>query len=96
MYRLARFSLANRLLVALLTLFIAVFGLFTMTQLKQELIPAIELPQTTVVTAVPGASPEVLDEQVSEPISRAVGDLDGVEQVVATSSANMSMVSIAY
>ncbi|MFB9075259.1 efflux RND transporter permease subunit [Citricoccus parietis] len=95
-FRLARFSLANRLLIALLTLFIAAFGLYSMTQLKQELIPAIELPQTTVVTAVPGASPEVLDEQVSEPISRAVGDLDGVEQVVATSSANMSMVSIAY
>ncbi|MGP5078844.1 efflux RND transporter permease subunit [Brachybacterium alimentarium] len=96
MFRLARFSLANRLLVALLTLFIAGFGLFSMTELKQELIPAIELPQTTVVTPVPGASPEVLDEQVSEPISRAVADLDGVEDVVATSSANMSMVSISF
>jgi len=41
--RFARFSLANRALVALITLFIAVAGFFSMTQLKQELIPAIEL-----------------------------------------------------
>src|SRR5699024_170534 len=67
-----------------------------MTQLKQELIPAIELPQVSVVTAIPGASPEVVDEQVSEPISQAIGELSDVEKVVAESSSNMSMVTIAY
>jgi len=96
LFRLARFSLANRMLVALITLLIAAFGVFSMTQLKQELIPSIELPQTTVVTMVPGASPEVMDEQVSEPISQALVDLESVEQVVTTSSSSMSMVSIAY
>ncbi|MEV8026162.1 efflux RND transporter permease subunit [Microbacterium sp. NPDC080220] len=96
MFRLARFSLANRTLVALVTLLIAAFGVFSMTQLKQELIPSIELPRTTVVTVVPGASPEVIDEQVSVPVSQAVADLDDVEQVIATSSSSMSIVSIAY
>ena len=96
LFRLARFSLANRTLVALITILIAGFGVFSMTQLKQELIPSLSLPQTTVVTMVPGASPEVMDEQVSVPISRAITDLDDVEQVVATSSSSMSMVSIAY
>ncbi len=81
MFRLARFSLANRTLVALITLLIAAFGVFSMTQLRQELIPSIELPQTTVVTVVPGASPEVMDQQVSVPIAQAVTDLDGVEAV---------------
>lgn len=51
-----------------------------MTQLKQELIPSIELPQVSIVTAIPGASPEVVDEQVSEPISQAVGELSDVEK----------------
>lgn len=94
--RFARFSLANRALVALITLFIAVAGVFSMTQLKQELIPSIELPQVSVITSVPGASPEVVDEQVSEPISQAVGELADVEQVVADSSPNMSITTIAY
>lgn len=96
MFRLARFSLANRSLVALITLLIAAFGVFSMTQLKQELIPSIELPRTTVVTIVPGASPEVIDEQVGVPISQAVADLDGVEQVVSKSSSSMSIITIGY
>lgn len=95
MTRFARFSLANRALIALITLFIAVFGVFSMTQLKQELIPSIELPQVSVVTAMPGTGPDVLDEQVSEPIAEAVGELDGVE-FVADSQSNLSMVSVAY
>lgn len=96
MTRFARFSLANRALVALITLFIAVAGVVSMTQLKQELIPSIELPQVSVITAVPGASPEVIDEQVSEPISQSISELADVEQVVADSSSNMSMITIAY
>jgi HAE1 family hydrophobic/amphiphilic exporter-1 len=96
MFRLARFSLANRAMVALVTVLIAGLGVFSMTQLKQELIPSIELPQTTVVTISPGASPEVVDEQISQPLSNSISSLDGVEQVVATSSSGMSMVSIAY
>ena len=96
MFRLARFSLANRALVALITLVIAAFGVFSMTQLKQELIPSIELPQTTVVTVSPGSSPEVVDEQISLPLSTAISNLGDVEQVVATSSSGLSMVSISY
>lgn len=79
-----------------MTLLIAGFGVLSMTQLKQELIPSISMPQTTVVTMIPGASPEVMDEQVSVPVSRAIADLEDVEQVVATSSSSMSMVSISY
>lgn len=96
MFRLARMSLANRVLVGLITVLIAVFGVLSMTQLRQELIPDITLPQTAVVTIVPGASPEVIDEQVGQPISQATANLAGVEQVLSTSSANMSIVTIAY
>ena len=96
MTRFARFSLANRALIALVTLFLAVFGVFSMTQLKQELIPSIELPQVTVVTALPGSGPDVLDERVSGPIADALGELEGVEQVVADSQPNLSLVSAAY
>ncbi|MBL3700636.1 efflux RND transporter permease subunit [Leucobacter luti] len=96
MHQPTRFSLANRALIALVTIMIAAFGVFSMTQLKQELIPAIELPQVQVVTVIPGSSPEVIDEQVSEPLSRALRDLEDVESVVATSSSGVSSLAVAY
>jgi HAE1 family hydrophobic/amphiphilic exporter-1 len=48
-----------------------VFGVITMSSLKQELIPSIEFPQITVLSAMPGASPEVVDKQVSAPLETA-------------------------
>ncbi|SNS40283.1 hydrophobic/amphiphilic exporter-1, HAE1 family [Micrococcales bacterium KH10] len=96
MFRLAKVSLANRALVALLTIVITGFGLFSMTELKQELIPSIEFPASQIITVVPGASPEVMDEQVSLPLSQAVQDLADVESVVASSSSSISMISVSY
>ncbi|MEP7762340.1 efflux RND transporter permease subunit [Sanguibacter sp. 25GB23B1] len=96
MFRLTRLSLANRALVALVTLMIAGLGLYSMTSLKQELIPSIELPQTTVITTLPGASPEVVDEQISAPLSQAITTVPDVEQVVASSSGSVSMIAVTY
>jgi HAE1 family hydrophobic/amphiphilic exporter-1 len=96
MFRLAKFSLANRALVALITLVIAAFGVFSITQLKQELIPSIEVPQSQIITPMAGASPEVVDERISVPISTALRDLPEVDSVVATSSSGLSSISVAF
>ncbi|PFG34490.1 efflux RND transporter permease subunit [Sanguibacter antarcticus] len=96
MFRLTRLSLANRALVALVTLMIAGLGLYSMTSLKQELIPSIDLPQATVITTLPGGSPEVIDEQISAPLSQAITAVPDVEQVVASSSGSLSMITVNY
>ena len=43
----------------------AVFGGLALVNLKQELIPSIEFPQLVVVSSYPGASPEVVANDVS-------------------------------
>ena len=57
-----RMSLKNRLIVGLLTLVIAVFGVIATTSLNQETMPSVELPGTSVQVTVPGASPEVVEK----------------------------------
>ena len=47
MFRLAQLSLGNRALIALITIFASVFGVITMSSLKQELIPSVEFPWTS-------------------------------------------------
>src|SRR5690606_6273747 len=46
---LARFSLANRALIALITGAIALLGVVSLGQLKQELIPSLQFPTAIVV-----------------------------------------------
>lgn len=94
MHHLARLSLANRAVVALLTLIIAVAGVVSMTSLKQELIPPINIPQTTILTTAVGSSPELIDQQISLPLSSALKGVSGVETVSATSAPSVSTITV--
>ncbi|PVZ57450.1 efflux RND transporter permease subunit [Arthrobacter sp. H-02-3] len=96
MFRLAKLSLANRALIALVTVFASVFGVITMSSLKQELIPSIEFPQITVITSMPGASPEVVDKQISAPLETALNGVEGLESTSSTSRNGVSQITLAF
>ena len=93
---LAVLSLKNRALIALVTIVAAIFGGLALTNLKQELIPSIQFPQLAVVTTYPGASPEVVEADVSTPIENAIRGVDGLESTTATSTTNSSIVSASF
>jgi HAE1 family hydrophobic/amphiphilic exporter-1 len=92
----SRLSLANRAVVALITLIIGVFGLLSVGNLKQELIPSIEIPSAAIVTSYAGASPEVVDSQVSVIIENAVIGLEGLESTSVTSSTGLSVLRVSF
>jgi hydrophobic/amphiphilic exporter-1 (mainly G- bacteria), HAE1 family len=96
MFRLAQLSLGNRALIALITIFASVFGVITMSSLKQELIPSIEFPRITVITSMPGASPEVVDKQVSRPLETALNGVEGLESTSSTSRNGVSQISLVF
>ncbi len=96
MSKLAALSLKNKALIALVTIVAALFGGLALTNLKQELIPEIQLPQLMIVTAYPGASPDVVDADVSQPIEAAIRGVSGLESTSTTSSTNVSMVSASF
>ena len=96
MHKLANLSLANRALIALVTVFVMIFGVITTTQLKQELIPSISIPTAFVSSTYEGASPQVVDEKVTEPVEQAVLTVDGLESTSSTSRAGNSQVIVNF
>ncbi|QBE49544.1 efflux RND transporter permease subunit [Leucobacter triazinivorans] len=92
MHLLTAFSLKNRALIALVTVVAAVFGFIGVGSLKQELMPSVEFPTIAVVTAYPGASPEVVNNDVSGPVETALRAVPNLESTTATSSTGSSMV----
>jgi HAE1 family hydrophobic/amphiphilic exporter-1 len=71
-------------------------GVYAASVLKQELIPSIELPRGSVLTLYPGASPEVVEAQVSKPIESAVKAVTGVTSVTSKSSSGVSQVTVQW
>ncbi|PTT64922.1 efflux RND transporter permease subunit, partial [Arthrobacter sp. HMWF013] len=76
--------------------FASVFGVITMSSLKQELIPSIEFPQITVLSPMPGASPEVVDKQVSAPLETALNGVEGLESTSSTSRNGVSQITMVF
>lgn len=96
MFILTKLSLANRAVVALITVIVAAFGFLSVGSLKQELIPSIDIPSAAIVTTYPGASPEVVDAQVSTIIEQAVIGLEGLESTRATSTTGVSVLRVSF
>ena len=93
---LTRLSLANRGLVALIAIVITGFGVYAIPSLKQQLFPSIEFPAAFVGATLPGASPELIQDQVTEPIENAVKGVDGIESVSSTTSEGTATVTVTF
>ncbi|MGW1447709.1 efflux RND transporter permease subunit [Micromonospora sp. NPDC002411] len=93
---LARFSLANRGLIALIAVVTTVFGAFAVPSLKQQLLPSLEFPAAFIVAAYPGAGPEIVESQVTEPIENALQGIPGLDKITSTSREGSATVQVTY
>ncbi|HEY9577267.1 MAG TPA: efflux RND transporter permease subunit, partial [Pseudobacillus sp.] len=96
MQKIIQFSLKNKFAVWLMTIIVAVAGLYAGTNMKLETIPDINTPLVSVTTIYPGATPEQVAEKISEPIEKRVQNMDGVANVSSSSFQNASSVQIEY
>ena len=96
MTSLTRISLANRMIVGLATLAIVVFGVLATLNLKQELLPSIQVPTAIVTASYPGVSPQIVADDVSTPLERSLTGISGVTKVQSTSSNGNATISVEW
>ncbi|WP_435057566.1 efflux RND transporter permease subunit [Streptomyces sp. bgisy060] len=93
---LSRFSLAQRALIGLMSIVAIVFGAIAIPQLKQQLFPSIELPMVSILAPYQGASPDVVEKQVVEPLENNLKAVDGLKSVISTASEGMALVMASF
>ncbi|RSM70643.1 AcrB/AcrD/AcrF family protein [Kibdelosporangium aridum] len=96
MWLLARLSLANRSLIALITLAIIGFGLFAVPSLKQQLFPSIQPPTAVIVAPYPGAAPDAVAAQVTEPIENSLQGIEGLEETSSDSAEGVASIVVQF
>jgi HAE1 family hydrophobic/amphiphilic exporter-1 len=80
----------------MVTLIVIVLGSVSLTRLKIDLLPNIELPTLTIRTEYEGASPEVMEHLVTQIIEEIVGTIPGVEEMTSQSSEGSSNVRVSF
>ena len=93
---LTRLSLVNRLVVALLSIAVVIFGIVSITTLKQELIPSTTAPMAMVTATYPGSSPQIVADEVADPIEQAVQGVTGVIKVSSSSTTGSSQITVEW
>ena len=96
MQRIVRWCLKNKSVVILATILLIGSGVYATTRLNQELLPDISFPIITISTPVAGAGPDLVDEQVTQPVEDAINGVQGIESVRSTSSQGFSVVVVEF
>jgi hydrophobic/amphiphilic exporter-1 (mainly G- bacteria), HAE1 family len=91
-----RVSLSNPVFATMMMLAIVVLGLFSYQRLKVDQFPNIDFPVVVVVTDYPGASPEIVEAEVSKRIEEVVNTIAGISAVSSRSYEGASVVIIEF
>jgi len=96
MSNLARMSLRNRSLIALATIAILVFGALVIPSLKEELFPSLDFPAISIVTVDVGASPAIVEHDITNPLEQNIQGIAGISQLTSYSNQGASIIVVSY
>ncbi len=89
-------SLKNPVFATMIMLVFVVMGLFAFQRLKVDQFPNIDFPVVVVLTEYPGASPEIVESEVSKKIEEGVNAIAGISALTSRSYENQSVVVIEF
>ncbi len=91
-----RVSLKNPVMATMVMLAIVVLGWFSLQRLKVDQFPNIDFPVVVVTADYPGASPEIVESEVSKKIEEAVNTIAGINALTSRSYEGQSVVIIEF
>jgi HAE1 family hydrophobic/amphiphilic exporter-1 len=80
----------------MVTLIVVVIGAFALSRLRIDLLPSVEMPRLTIRTNYRGASPEVMERQVTQIIEEIVATVPGVQEITSESEEGRSSVRVTF
>jgi HAE1 family hydrophobic/amphiphilic exporter-1 len=80
----------------MLTLSLVVFGVLGFVRLGVDRYPKMEFPRVSVRAVLEGATPEVIEEDVTEPLEEQLNTIAGVRRLESRSRQGLSSISVEF
>src|SRR5258706_6686444 len=96
MQKLAEVCIQRPIFAVMLIMALVVVGGVSYTKLGIDRFPNVDLPIITVRTILPGASPEEIESTITRRIEDAVATVEGIENIRATSTESVSILTITF
>src|ERR1700688_2228239 len=94
--RIIEFSPRNRMLIVILTIFLTLYGVWSMRNIPLDAIPGLSDPQVIIYTEWPGRSPDLIEDQITYPIVSAMLAAPHVSTVRGSSDYGFSYVYVIF
>jgi multidrug efflux pump subunit AcrB len=88
------FFVKQKKLALVFTVSIIALGLLTLSVIQRDKFPAVDFEVMTVVTAYPSASPEDVEQNVTNPIEDELKSISGIDKFSSTSKEGKSSIVI--
>jgi len=89
-------SLKNPVFATMVMLALVVLGLFSLQRLQVDQFPNIDFPVVVILTEYPGASPEIVESEVSKKIEEGVNSIAGINALTSRSYEGQSVVVVEF
>jgi multidrug efflux pump len=93
---LSEVSIRRPVLAAVLSTVIVLFGLVSIRFLGVREYPAVDPPVVTVTTTYPGASPDVMGTQITEPLEQSISGVAGIRTLSSVSRDGQSQIRVEF
>src|SRR5579862_1128085 len=88
--------IARPVATTLLTIGIALAGLFAFQRLPVSPLPQVDFPTISVMAQLPGASPDTVATSVASPLERHLGQIADVTEMTSTSSVGQARIVLQF
>jgi len=78
-------AITKPVLTVVAMLMFVVFGIVALTQLDTDEYPEIDAPVVVVAVPYPGASPDIVEREVVDPIEEAISGISGIDRLRSSS-----------
>src|SRR3990170_6620882 len=94
--RLPEISIKRPVFITMVGLALIVFGVVAYPKLALDLFPKVDFPVVNITTKLVGASPEVMEIDVTDVIEEAVNTISGVKSIRSSSMEEYSIVTVEF
>ncbi|MFM0500644.1 efflux RND transporter permease subunit [Paraburkholderia caffeinilytica] len=94
--RLIRWSIHNRFLVLLATVLVTAWGVYSVTQTPLDALPDLSDTQVIIKASYPGKAPQVVEDQITYPLTTTLLGVPGAKTIRAYSSFGDAFVYVLF
>lgn len=90
------FSIRNKLIIALFTVFLIIVGIYALNQLPIDAVPDITNNQVVILTASPSLAAQEVENLITFPIESAMTSIPNIEEIRSFSRFGLSVVTLVF